>query len=156
MDDYVSKPVRAEEVFKTIEKLLARTEKAASRDAATETSSACESKTLDFAAALEVVDGSKELFCEIAQMFIDSWPETLASLRNTIAGENVEALEREAHTLKGSLGNLGAQRGREVAHQLQILGTQESLNKPEVERILADLDTEVKAVIAELEKYLDA
>jgi len=45
---------------------------------------------------------------DILQTFLDIVPTTLNSIKTAIAEENAEALEYQAHTLKGSAANIGA------------------------------------------------
>lgn len=62
----------------------------------------------DTEAALELVEGDRELLQELAEMFLEHVPVMMADLRGACERRDAEALQRAAHSLKGSAGNLAA------------------------------------------------
>ena len=107
MDGYVSKPLKASE-------LLAAMEEAARRRPETERSvRPADDKTedvFDRERTLASVDGDMELLREVVGLFLEEYPKTLAEIRDAIDEGDPHRLNRAAHSLKGSVGNFGAQR----------------------------------------------
>jgi two-component system sensor histidine kinase/response regulator len=59
---------------------------------------------LDHSVLLAVVDGDYDLLRSISGLFLHSYPPLMTNIRDAIAGCDSNALERAAHTLKGSGG----------------------------------------------------
>jgi HPt (histidine-containing phosphotransfer) domain-containing protein len=59
--------------------------------------------TIDRAQALEFVGGDARLLRELAQLFLDSYPAELAAVRLACARNDLRALGRAAHAMKGSI-----------------------------------------------------
>jgi CheY-like chemotaxis protein/HPt (histidine-containing phosphotransfer) domain-containing protein len=139
MDDYVSKPVTPRELKAAI----------ARRIAATMTLSPIEPPTpapahadvLNFSQALELVDGNRELLCEVARIFVNQYPKALAETRRALALEDYRTLTSTAHNLVSSVGQLGGQRAGAAARKLELMSS--------------DGDhSQVPAALAELEREL--
>ena len=64
---------------------------------------------------------------EIAQIFLEDYPEQLAEVRQHAADRCPEGLERAAHTLKGSIANFGAETAFEAALRLETMGREGDL-----------------------------
>lgn len=77
---------------------------------------------LDRAMALARVGGDEELLREVARLFLEQWPEVLEEVRRAAAAKDSQALERAAHSLKGSVGNFGAKAAYEAAYRLEMMG----------------------------------
>jgi HPt (histidine-containing phosphotransfer) domain-containing protein len=97
----------------------------------------------DPAEALSIVDGDKDLFQELVNMFRDSYPAELSALRDAIGRRDSDALRRVSHHLKGTLGALAAGPARHAALRLEDLGSS------------ADFDP-APAVYVEMEQQLRA
>jgi len=156
MDGYISKPIKAAELYEVIETLVGRStigdEKSVPQ--IPEGVKTPSPEIFDLAAALEVVMGNRELFCEIGNLFIDTLPGYIAEIKSGIKNGDGRVVERAAHSLKGSVGNFGARRSYEAALKLEKLGEQESLAAmPAAMTLLEDelgpLVHELKRVLAE-------
>lgn len=97
---------------------------------------------LDLNVALSRVDGDEEILREIAQIFVDSYLDQLAEVRKAIEANDAVALHGAAHSLKGSVGNFGAEAAFQIVHRLEMMGRN------------ADLSGAAQA-LAELEAALD-
>ncbi|MCK4671198.1 MAG: response regulator [Candidatus Aegiribacteria sp.] len=106
MDDYISKPVRPEMLTMMIKKVL-------SREFITE----AEQKTGKVNKGLDVFDRSvlreslgddHELIEEILELFKSNSDEIMTSLKNAALKDDLETVRKNAHSLKGSSGNIGA------------------------------------------------
>ncbi len=58
--------------------------------------------------ALSGVGGDEQLLREIAEMFLQGYPQAVSDLRRALAGRDAEMLGRIAHRLKGEVGCFGA------------------------------------------------
>jgi CheY-like chemotaxis protein len=117
MDGYVSKPVRAEELYKAIDEVVRRPH------ASNGTSPAAAAEPVfDREAALARVDGDAEFLKVLAQTFLDSAPALLADVRAAVAGGDAKKLRAAAHSLKGSACHFGAQAAVEAALRLEQQG----------------------------------
>ena len=144
MDDYLAKPVKAAELAA----MLARW----TRDEAPGAPPPASAESLDRA----VLDGLRELqdadepdlVREVIALFLGDAPRRLAVLHDALGRGAAEVVVREAHTLKGSCGNLGARRMAELSGELEALGRTAAL-APAVE-VLDGLEAEFGRVRAAL------
>jgi HPt (histidine-containing phosphotransfer) domain-containing protein len=107
---------------------------------------------LNLAAALDRLGGDKELLEEVAQLFLQTSPDLLAEIRRAVAAGNAEALERSAHTLKGSVGNFGAEAAFDAALRLEKIGRSRELRG--AEEALGVLEREMERVRPALKSLL--
>ena len=127
MDAYISKPIRADDLFHAIGSLVpaAATAEAPSAPAANQ------QEGLDADALLRSLDGNRELLREITGMFIDRCPSALGRMRDAVADRDAKALEAEAHAFKGSVGFFFARRAFEAASALERMGREHDLERAE-------------------------
>ncbi len=154
MDDYISKPIQAETLFQIVEKLLfGLTEKKEEAPLPlTEEEPPPAEDVFDLSKALDVVAWQKELFQEIAHLFLENLPVHLSQIQEGIARGDASALEHAAHSLKGSVGNFGAKRSYDAAYLLEELGKNGKTD--EAGEVLTKLKMELKALEKEMKKHL--
>ena len=161
MDDYVSKPVKAEELFKVIDRVsvsdqsLDQDKKQGELSYPLHHDELQDKDLFDLSKALEVVDGDKEFFRDIVNLFLENLPDNIAQIREAIAKSDAYALEQTAHSLKGSVGNFGARRAFDIANHLEILGRDGRLGEAkerilELEREFGDLEDAMKRALWEM------
>ncbi len=136
MDGYVSKPIRAQTLMEEIERCLPETRPA---EPAAEPLA---QQVLDAAALLERIEGDTALLADLARLFREESPKWLAAMRDAIDRGDAPTLERAAHTLKGSAGNLSAHRTAQAALRLEQLGREQNLAP--AREALAQLEEEWK------------
>jgi len=97
------------------------------------------------------VGGDTELLKEIVPLFLKELPQLLTNLREAVASGDAKALEGAAHTLKGVVGNIGAQPAFEVALKLEMMGREANLAEaaPAYRRLENELNR-LKSAIANL------
>ena len=103
MDDYISKPVRIEELQAALERAGSRiAENAAAAPSAV-------NKTL--LASLHDIQGEEgpDLVLEVVRLFLSDAPETILALRTAIEGGARDEISRLAHALKGGCIYVGAE-----------------------------------------------
>lgn len=82
---------------------------------------------LDRAVALDRVGGDEELLAEVAQLFLEDYPNSMREIDEAVAKGDAKLLERAAHTLKGAASNFGANPVTETAFALEMAGRKGSL-----------------------------
>jgi CheY-like chemotaxis protein/HPt (histidine-containing phosphotransfer) domain-containing protein len=164
MDDYVSKPVKAEDLAAVLSRWVSRSgtgpqEAYASsegEDEAVDSSIDPSVPSLDH----DVVDGLREmqdegepdLLAELVEIFAEDTHTRLTDLREALDRGNAESLKQTAHALKGSAANLGARRMAHFAARIEELGDSGDLK--EVADLLEELQREFEGVSAELSASL--
>jgi signal transduction histidine kinase/DNA-binding response OmpR family regulator len=125
MDDYLTKPVCQEELEGLLAHWVTREDGAvpeAGAPAAQETP-AENGSVLDPEVLANLRDlGDAEFLAELAGMFFDDASSRLEELREARGAGNAAGVERVAHTLKGSSGNMGATRMSAICAELQEVG----------------------------------
>ncbi len=71
--------------------------------------------------------GDPELLVDLIQMYLSDSPQKLAEISEGLATQDYERVEKAAHSLKGSAGNLGAYLVQHDCEQLQIASRQHEL-----------------------------
>jgi HPt (histidine-containing phosphotransfer) domain-containing protein len=92
--------------------------------------------------------GSPGFLAELIDLFLKEEPQYRARLRDALARRDAALLERAAHTLKGSGGNLGAKELSGLASRLQDVAR--AANWAEAALLLEKIETEAAAVEKEL------
>ncbi|WP_116474892.1 response regulator [Zobellella maritima] len=164
MDDYVTKPFRAAELYDAVEvKAPAVTGGGGAPMQATPVRSTAESAheprqtapdgdqpCLDWGGALQNLEGNSALLEELAKLFLEECPKLMQAIDTTSAEGDAVALRRAAHTLKGSAQVIGARALGVAALELETQARAGDLdNLDEVRRRLA-------RCLAELEPALRA
>jgi two-component system, sensor histidine kinase and response regulator len=118
MDDYVSKPVKAEDLGAVLERWVSET------PAPEEDNPQEAPLDHDVLAGLRGLQGDDEtdIVAELAGMFLDDARSGLQALEEAVEEGDAPAVERVAHTLKGSSGNMGARRMSDLCAQLEDAG----------------------------------
>jgi two-component system sensor histidine kinase/response regulator len=144
MDGYVSKPIRSTELFAELHRVVSETqgrqfmrqlseqdfapraaENGSGADAASDMSGeqivAPEliEAAFDRTALLDRVEGDEELLAEIVRLFLDELPRALEELKVAGKVDDLKALARAAHKLRGVLGNLCAAPATAAAMKLE-------------------------------------
>lgn len=119
MDGYMSKPIRAEELYSAVEGFFGADLGADVNSPETARSTV---PAFDRKAALARAGGDEELLKETAEIFVDESPRLLADVREAVARRDGGALERSAHRLRGSAGNFDAWGAFNAAKRLEALG----------------------------------
>ena len=107
MDGYVSKPIRAAQLYEVIAGLLGGGGPA--------------EDVFDRDAALAGVEGDHELLRRMCRLFLADCPGLLQQTRDFVARRDVVALQRAAHKLKGSVGNFAAQNASNAVSRLEAI-----------------------------------
>ncbi len=135
MDGYISKPVQAQELLKITEALAAD---ASPIDAMDEPASAVMDRNL----ALARVDGDEVLLADLAKLFCEESPKMLSAVKTAVLAKDADRLQRAAHSLKGAVATLAAQKAFDAALKLERLGRAGDLG--EAEKAYAALESQIE------------
>jgi PAS domain S-box-containing protein len=175
MDGYISKPVRAPELSKTIAE-FASTDSAAccailerdtalplgdsqvgsapGRDTAigpARQGAASQSESLvDWNVGLASVGGDRELLLSVVSAALEEWPGLVAQLHDALLRQDQTTVRRVIHTLKNAFRTLGAKQAGELAERLEISDRTHEFSASSV----AELVEAVQRVTDELEGFV--
>jgi PAS domain S-box-containing protein len=124
MDGYVSKPIRARELFDAIAAVAGTSSEPA---APRRPEPAGPAEAPDWALALERVGGDRDLLRDLVRLFLQQCPGWVGELRQGLANSDAAVLKRAAHNLKSCLGNFGARAAFERAQSLETMGREGKL-----------------------------
>ena len=146
MDDYLSKPVRAPELIETLRRWSAKSAAGAETDATDaadgpietipDTELVAELPTADIEEPepepidLEMLGRLREAIGDIGEVLaaaLDDMAPRVVEIGEAIRAGDSEHLRTEAHTLAGSVANLGAMQVSNIARELETLGKQGEL-----------------------------
>jgi len=103
----------------------------------------------DLATALQYCDGDVALLREISALFLETCPQQIAQMRQSLAEGDLKTISTLAHTFKGAVGNFSARGVFEAALNLQIAGTEG--NPRHCEEMLRLLEEHVSRLLPALE-----
>jgi PAS domain S-box-containing protein len=146
MDAYLAKPIRAEELFDTIDALCS------DRQDSIEADSIEGQDPVDWEQALEIVGSDSEVLKAITEAALTEIPQLMDATRAAVAGGDSAKLRLAAHTLKGTLRYFGASGSFAHAGQLEAMAQQGDMSQ--AHSVLADLEVEIAPVIAALSAFL--
>jgi two-component system, sensor histidine kinase and response regulator len=142
MDGYVSKPVKANELLATIDRLCT---------AASAPNFLLVDPSVDLTAALHAMDGDTTLLTEMIAVFQQVYPKYLAELRGAVVHRDAAQLAHCAHSLKGAVAVLHATTAYSLAAVLETSGPAARLEN--VPTVLEKLDEELTRIIAFFAEY---
>ncbi len=158
MNDYVSKPVRIEDLSKALSQCQPRAgggeivmpgglviagSQPDSPSTRPETGSAVDMEALEEFMVSLGEDG-EEVMVELVQMFLDSIPQTLSELQQKIEQNQPAELQRIAHSFKSNAGQLAAYILSDLCQEMEDIGKSGQLD--DAENKLAQIKTECSHV----------
>jgi signal transduction histidine kinase/DNA-binding response OmpR family regulator len=153
MDGYISKPVQSKILYETIEAITAkRLHLVASTPEPTPEPVHLSASVVNLNEMLERIDGNLGLLQSIISIFQEDHPAQLRRIKEAVAAGDATTLTSVAHTLKGSLLALAADRAAAAALELEKLGRQSHFEG--ARELVSTLESEVEMVSAEFEKIL--
>ncbi len=123
MDGYIAKPIRAKDLYETVEVTVARVCGPPSQDnGITEVK-----EIIDRDQLLKQIGGNAENLKEIVELFAVESEKLTTRMRDAITNEDPSELQRAAHTLKGSISLFGVKCPVASALRLEIMGRDRNL-----------------------------
>ncbi len=148
MDDYISKPVRVEELVAVLERCQPLSGDQSSETGDPQPPISELQSPIDAAVLGEFLDMLGEEARGLITLFLEDATRHLATMREAVAQGDTETLRRAAHTLKGSSGNLGAVGLSTLCQELEAMAREGVLDGAAEKVTQAEAEYErVKAVL---------
>jgi PAS domain S-box-containing protein len=138
MDAYLTKPIQPQKLRTIVEEMASDS---GGQDHRTSHGSK-DGQVLDGRALLAQVDGNVRLLRKLTRLFLADCPAMLSRIRQAVGSRDPQALQRAAHSLKGSIANFAARDAVEAALKLETLGKHNELTG--VEEAYLNLENEIK------------
>jgi two-component system sensor histidine kinase/response regulator len=142
MDSYIAKPIQPHELVSVIEQTVPVRREATQGHQ----EKPAPQEVIDWKRGLAAVDGDSELLHDLLRIFAKETPVALERLRDAVRLKDAPAIERAAHTLKGSVGNFGANGAVQAA--LQLEGIARKGDVEHVAKVFQRLEQEIQRVLA--------
>ncbi|MFH2059114.1 MAG: cache domain-containing protein [Pseudomonadota bacterium] len=130
MDDYISKPLKRDDLISMIDKWTRVDSKTNLSESIAEPEQSKEKQDpvepIDIETALEEFGGDKEFLMEVIDEFIQAIEEQMPLIRQAILVKDSSTLKKEAHAIKGGASNLIAQALANAAKELEDIGKSEN------------------------------
>jgi signal transduction histidine kinase/DNA-binding response OmpR family regulator len=152
MTDYISKPIRAPQLIATVEGFSGKSQKIemqASNINATPSSKA----DFDFNVFLEKTEGDMNIAREVIEIFLEESVRQISAIREAIVRQDSQALERAAHSLKGSIAYFDEQAAFDDALRLEEMGHNNEIAK--AQEVAVILEQKVENIRLTLSAYLE-
>ncbi|HSF32332.1 MAG TPA: GAF domain-containing protein [Candidatus Tectomicrobia bacterium] len=137
MDGYVTKPMRAADLYAAIDSLPTLT---------LPHDQAAREPPIDLNAVLCTVEGDELLLMELIETFQQDYPRHLAALREACSQHHACQFERSAHSVKGAVAALGATTAYTLAVELESMGRDTRLDGAMAR--IEELETELARIVA--------
>lgn len=162
MNDYISKPIDPEVLFRTLLKWIKPTLKSALKEEKHHDYTACHPlhisdlpviEGLNTQLGLQRVLGKKVLYFNMLKNYVNGQESLPAALFDALERSDIEQAQRLAHTAKSVSGNIGAMALYEMAGNIEMMIAQKESFSTIRERITA-FDAKQKQLINELKDAL--
>ena len=110
-----------------------------------------EAPVLDLESALARVENDSELYLDLVGIFLGDYLSNLSAIRNAASDGNSQQVERLAHSIKSSLGNIGGMRAFNAALRLEMAGKKGE--KEQLSGLIQDLEAEIDSFIKAFHEY---
>ena len=153
MDDYLSKPIKLDELRAALARWITSppTNAVSGRQQPAHTTTAPTRGIFDPARMYQNIGSDNELFAQLVCLFLIRHQTMLAEIRTALADADSSAVERTAHTFKGTAGNLCASEVGLTAGRLEAVGRLNALH--DAPPVYAQLELEVARLVRVLEPY---
>jgi signal transduction histidine kinase/DNA-binding response OmpR family regulator len=128
MDDYLTKPVKPQELSDMLEKWLTKQDSSQQKETTVQDIEPVQD-IFDKAGLLDRLMGDEKLANEIFGEFLEDVPRKFIALKEALDNGDAGLVQREAHTLKGASANIGAVALQEMAYQIEVAGEAGDMTK---------------------------
>ncbi len=138
MDDYISKPIRPQSVDEKLHALGI----ICPMGGVDANRGQTDIEVIDRDEVLARFGGDLEFLSSSFELFRANYPSLLSLLREAVSGSDPNAVERAAHTIKGSVSNFGAKAATAAALRLERMGRERDLTG--AQEVLVQLEHEIE------------
>jgi len=155
MNDYITKPIDPNEVYNILVKWIPakrkKINKGESEQQLAKNLNFPEVSGIDVQSGLRRVAGNQQLYGKILQNFVRENINLITSLQNYLVDNDLEAVEHLVHSLKGSSGNIGAQKLYEVASAFEMELKSKSPDSKNIMELIQQLSMELDLVLSTIQ-----
>ena len=148
MDDYISKPLRAEHLKAIISSLFIMEDAPVQKPKLVVVNTQKEEAPVDMEQLRMFTDGNKDEERALFDLFYSQANEMIAKMQNNIGDENQQSWKSAAHCLKGSSGNLGAMKLHHLCKKAETSYSEPSSQK-------AQMLAEIKLETAKIQRFFE-
>jgi two-component system sensor histidine kinase/response regulator len=131
MDGYLQKPFYPADLYNALSPYCSRRDESTPANAycvTEESAQSVEPQVLNAAEALARAGGNKQLLGRVCQVFLENLPAMWTEIQTSVANTDAAAIQRSAHTLKGSASAIGAQAASASARDLEMMARSRTLD----------------------------
>jgi len=158
MDDFISKPIKPNELVKRLKPWLVDGQPSEIRTGqqADTSGESAQPELWDYERALQFVGGDEKLFHELILLFVERKMQLLNSIQKAITREDPKLLDDAAHAYKGAVNHFSAQSVRDIAFRLESKGKANDMSGAhELFSKLVDLSDELAESLKEKAEKMD-
>ena len=146
MNDYVSKPIVLEDLFRVLNKWL-RLDVTVKKE---NVEIAFEIPGLNIKEGLERVGNNQDAYFRVLQKFVDNYSSFSANLKKELEAENFPQADILVHTLKGVSGNIGAD---QIFHKVKHLNKRfKNGNYNAYKHLISEIQQDLESLFSAIEK----
>jgi two-component system sensor histidine kinase/response regulator len=151
MDDYISKPIDPQRLLEVVYRWSEpdTPRKVAPQEIDSERDSHTQDAPIKLRPALKRFGKDKEFFREMLREFLDSLPDLIRPLEKAAERNDAETVQRQAHKIKGTAMNLGAEGVADLARHLESAGQRADLTHA------GETIQELRGELQHLEEYVN-
>ena len=153
MNDYITKPVRFDELDNIIKKWESKLIERKDDKILQLKSEKAPTKLVDESKItfLQDVENPEDVdfFLELIDIYLDEFPQTLQLLKDALKNKNISQIQFEAHKMKGSCLTLGVENLADICHKIEADAKAGKID-PNADEILNDLEKKILTVLEEL------
>lgn len=127
MDVYLTKPINSKELIAAMEQLFLGHKNEVKQKV--EGNMSNELKVFDLSDAKARVDGDKDLFYELIEVFFAEFEKNNKELDMAISNAEYKKINELAHSMKGALANLSACQAADIAKKLEVIGKNQQIDQ---------------------------
>jgi CheY-like chemotaxis protein len=154
MDDYISKPVKVEELYEILKKwgeiiYEEKNTELSKEEARRGTGKIVDEDKIELLKDIKSAEDAN-FFIELLDIYINGLPQSIANIKNSIEQKNNLQLEYCAHKLKGSSLTLGIDFVSDICGKIET-SAKDNTRAPYAENLIAEMIEKFETIIKELE-----
>jgi len=156
MDAYLAKPIKLEDVRTTLARwVMSPASEDRGKGVAKSSGPVSDGRSIfDPAQMLQNIGGDQDLLVQLVDLFLERQADMMSQIRQALSLGDTVTVERAAHTLKGTAGNLCAPEVALAAGRLEAIGRLGTLH--DAPAVYAHLEMEMLRLLRILEDYRGA
>jgi PAS domain S-box-containing protein len=154
MDDYMMKPIRAEQLFQALERIGAGSISMTESETPISTD-ASNGDHVDWNQSRQAVNQDVELLRHVAEAFLEECPQLLETMRESIDSSEWKRFQRAAHTMKSGLRMFGISALADDIERLEMTAKSGKM-KTDLAGVMESLINRSNGILAEMTAYLQS